>query len=67
MRTGSLLPLLAALRNLVIGMLRLVGQKHFGGPAPLGLETLGDPDPDGPTPPLNRGADPVACSERRPV
>ena len=45
-RTGSAPQLLAALRNLVIGLLRLSGVKNISAaPAPLRLETLGVPIP----------------------
>ena len=48
-RTGSAPQLLAALRNLVIGMLRLGWrEKHIGGTSPLRLETLGNAGPHRP-------------------
>ena len=51
-RTGSAPQLLAALRNLVIGMLRLGGVKNISAaPAPLPLETLGRPSPSSACPP----------------
>ena len=50
MRSGSAPQLLAALRNLVIGMLRLNGIKNIAAALRhYGLETLGDPDSDRPT------------------